>query len=65
MKNKFILRVLPDGDIEIIKFDQPIAYQVVYHKTYDPGDNLQDNLLKAFAEWERLTNEEYCRSHNN
>lgn len=58
--NRYMLRLLRDGDIDIIKeADELGAYQVVYHKTYNPGDNIKDNLDNAYKEWERLTYESY------
>ena len=53
--NKYMLRLLPDGDIDIISDDFRNGYRVVYHKTYNPDDDLKDNLINAYKEWKRLT----------
>lgn len=57
---KYMLRLLPDGDIDIITEKENFLcdYQIVYHKTYNPSDDLKDNLTKAYEEWERLTETE-------
>lgn len=56
--NKYMLRLLPDGDIDIISDEFVSGYRVVYHKTYNPNDDLKDNLMKAYEEWEKLTETE-------
>lgn len=53
--NKYMLMLLPDGDIDIISDEFVGGYTIVYHKTYNPGDDLKDNLMKAYEEWEKLT----------
>lgn len=42
----------PDGDIEIWKYGEYTIRECIYHKTYNMGDKLQDNLLQAFKVWE-------------
>lgn len=49
-----MLRLLDDGDIDII-MDNGSWYNVVYHKTYNPDENIKDNLMKAYEEWEKIT----------
>lgn len=56
--NKYMLRLLPDGDIDIISDEFAGGYTIVYHKTYNPGDNLKENLMNAYEEWKKLTEAE-------
>ena len=61
--NKYMLRLLPDGDIDIIKECYELGcYETVYHKTYNPGENIKENLDNAYKEWEKLTYENYKNS---
>ncbi len=54
--NKYTLRLLPDGDIDIItESDKRGCYEIVYHKTYNPTDDIKENLDNAYEEWKRLT----------
>ena len=59
MKRFFILKLLPDGDIEIAE-RKPVENgnfyyeERVYHKSFDPGEKIKDNLIDAYEEWERL-----------
>lgn len=59
MKRFFILKLLPDGDIEIVE-RKPVEggrfyyEERVYHKTLNPDEKIKDNLMKAYEEWERL-----------
>lgn len=51
-----MLSLLADGDINIITESEEIGcYDIVYHKTYNPSDDLKDNLMKAYEEWKKLT----------
>ena len=53
---KYMLRLLPDGDIDIItEGEERGGYTIVYHKTYNPGDDIKENLDNAYEEWKRLT----------
>lgn len=52
---KYMLRLLPDGDIDIISDEFVGGYTIVYHKTYNPGDDIKENLDNAYEEWKRLT----------
>ena len=52
--NKYMLRLLPNGDIDIITDDEPWIYKSVYHKTFNPGENIKDNLMEAYEEWAKL-----------
>lgn len=56
--DKYMLRLFNNGDIDIIKQDDfcIFAYSIVYHKTYKPNDDLKENLINAYKEWEKLTN---------
>lgn len=56
--NNYILKLLSNGDIFIIKCSIAYDYQIVYHKTYNPSDNIKDNLDNAYKEWEKLTQKE-------
>lgn len=52
---KYMLRLLPDGDIDIItESEERGCYDIVYHKTYNPSDDIKENLNNAYKEWERL-----------
>ena len=42
-----------DGDIVILDYS---VDKVVYHKTYNPCDDLRDNLMKAFDRLMELEN---------
>ena len=54
--NKYMLRLLPDGDIDIItESKEKGCYDMIYHKTYNPGDDLKENLINAYEEWKKLT----------
>jgi hypothetical protein len=56
---KYMLRLLDDGDIDIITESKQLGcYDIVYHKTYNPSDDLKENLINAYKEWEKLTNKE-------
>lgn len=55
--SRYMLRLLDDGDIDII-MDNGSWYNVVYHKTYNPDENIKDNLMKAYEEWEKITKKE-------
>lgn len=56
MKKKYMLRLLEDGDIDIITESEELGcYTRVYHKTYNPSENIKDNLMKAYEEWKKLT----------
>jgi len=55
--SRYMLRLFDDGDIDIIS-DEGSWYNVVYHKTYNPDENIKDNLMKAYEEWEKLTKKE-------
>lgn len=57
--SRYMLRVLNDGDIDIISDEGNSWCKVVYHKTYNPGENIKDNLMKAYEEWEKLTKKNY------
>lgn len=54
--NNLMLRLFDNGDIDIIEDDFYIlgAYRVVYHKTYNLGENLQENLILAYEEWKKM-----------
>lgn len=53
---KYILRLLPNGDIDIIKeYNYTFEYDIVYHKTFNPSEDIKENLNNAFKEWEKLT----------
>lgn len=54
---KYMLRLLPNGDIDIISDEFVGGYTIVYHKTYNPGDDLKENLDNAYKEWKRLRGE--------
>ena len=59
MKRFLTLRLLPDGDIEIVEEKRAefglFGYeQRVYHKSFDMGEDIKDNLMKAYEEWKRL-----------
>ena len=59
--NKYYLVLLPDGDIEIRKTDVYMSsteYDVVWHKSYNMGEKLEDNLMLMYKEWEKLENVE-------
>ena len=49
-----MLRLLNDGDIDIISDEGSSWHKVVYHKTYNPGENIKDNLMKAYEEWKKI-----------
>lgn len=52
---KYMLRLFADGDIDIIKeCDKPGCYEIVYHKTYNPSEDIKENLDNAYKEWEKL-----------
>ena len=54
-----MLRLFHDGDIDIIKDGDVLgAYEVVYHKTFNPSENIKENLDNAYKEWEQLTETE-------
>lgn len=54
--SKYMLRLLANGDIDIIKESDILgAYEMVYHKTFNPGEKIKKNLKKAYKEWEKLT----------
>ena len=59
MKNNYILKLYSDGDIEIVKRLKNNLYydKVVYHKSYNPSESIKENLINAFEEWEKLSNE--------
>lgn len=49
---EYKLILLPNGDIEILKITEWRSEERIYHKSYNLGDKLRDNLLKAFNFWE-------------
>ena len=55
--SRYMLRLFDDGDIDIIT-DEGSWYTVVYNKAYNPDENINDNLMKAYEEWEKLTKKE-------
>lgn len=58
--NRYMLRLFPNGDIDIIKESNILgAYEVVYHKTFNLNEDVKENLNSAYKEWERLTYESY------
>lgn len=61
MNKYYYLVLLPDGDIEIRRTDVYMSsteYDVVWHKSYNPGEDLKDNLLLMYEEWEKLVYDE-------
>ena len=59
MKRFLTLKLLPDGDIEIVEnkrgeFGQFHYEERIYHKSFNPGEKIKDNLIEAYEEWERL-----------
>lgn len=55
--NKYELILKPDGDIEIWKLTGiEILDECIYHKSYNMGDKLEDNLLQAFKFWDNCVN---------
>ena len=64
--DKYLLKLLPDGDIEILGYydDMPQAFSCVYHKSYNPSETIEENLLNAYETWERLTQKAYDRKRN-
>lgn len=54
MDKKFILRLLPNGDIDII-YDNGSWSYTIYHKTFNPGEKIKDNLIEAYEKWVKLT----------
>lgn len=48
----YTLILKSDGDIEIWKDDNGIMKERIYHKSYNLGDDLKENLLKAYEYWE-------------
>lgn len=58
--DRYMLRLLPDGDIDIIKESNVLGvYEVVYHKSYNLGESIKKNLDEAYKEWEELNEESY------
>ena len=58
-KQRYLLVLLPDGDIEIrIAYQcvpgKWISGQCVRHRSYNPGDHLENNLIEEFAAMERM-----------
>lgn len=51
---EYMLRLLPNGDIEIIKCVGLQVYEIVLRKSYNMGDELEKNLILMYKEWERL-----------
>lgn len=60
MKDRYYLVLWQDGDITIGKCHSDDWGSVVYcdgnvyHKTLNPGEDVKDNLIQAYEEWERL-----------
>ena len=59
MKDRYTLYLRSDGDIEIVgkkqgEFGLFDYDELVYRKTLNPGEDVKDNLMKAYEEWERL-----------
>lgn len=53
--SKYMLRLFADGDIDIIKeCDELGCYETVYHKTFNPSEDIKENLDNAYKEWEKL-----------
>lgn len=60
--NRYMLRLLSSGDIDIIKESDVLgAYKVVYHKTFNPSESIKGNLDNAYKEWEKLTEKEMLK----
>jgi len=53
--NTYTLILCFDGDICIIKDNGYSVQEEVYHKSFNLGDNLKDNLLNAFKVYNKLT----------
>ncbi len=53
----YILILHPDGDISINQYSmtRPAEWKCVYHKTYNLGETIQDNLIEAYKNWEELS----------
>ena len=56
MEKDYVMTLLPNGDIRIIEI-QHLKIESVYHKTYNPGEKLKENLLEAYKIWEQLKND--------
>ena len=56
----YFLILHPDGDISINQYSMISEKDCkrVYHKTYNPDETIKDNLIKAYEEWEELSNNE-------
>ena len=52
---RYELILYDDGDIEIINY----AGNRVYHKSYNVGEKIKDNLIKAYEKWEDLCRDAY------
>lgn len=45
----FALFLLPNGEIEVCKvLDSEGSYMTLYHKSYNAGESLKQNLLDAY-----------------
>lgn len=53
--NNYDLILFDNGDIEIVKY-VICGMKVVYRKSYNPSDDLKENLIIAYQEWEKLNN---------
>lgn len=53
--NTYTLILCFDGDILIVK-DGTEEQKEIYHKSYNMGEDLKENLLEAFKVYESLTN---------
>lgn len=51
-KLQHFLLLAPDGDIDIILKTNVGVQVVVAHKTFDPGDDLAENLNFMYQLWE-------------
>lgn len=63
MGRRYQLILDDSGDISILRLCVGFCYKVTYHKSYNPGDDLKENLLKAYEKWEELNtkgDEEEC-----
>ena len=54
---EYILILHPDGDISINQYSMISASECkcIYHKTYNPGEDIQENLIEAYKKWEELS----------
>ena len=54
MKRRYMLRLLPDGDIDIIEIENNFSIRRVYYKTYNPDNTIEENLTIAYKKWEEF-----------